>query len=321
MMLPFLFGFVAFGFRLCSTSPPRVLRPLFLTSSSNLPSQSDIYSASSTKTFANALNLTIEEVKAKQMEYRQSAEKLHNHLSATDLDGETKHELHCRHRFQYGRHPFICRNCWSYLPICVCKMSRIRSLPATKVILWTHHKEWGSPSNTGCILPLTLENTSMLMKGLPEHDEVFDELLHQTDILPVVLWTNDNKNKKCKQRPSCTIEELKNATKNRILLLVAVEGTWRNARRMVSKLPRHVQSLTLTREQVFGWSLSSKESSLLRPLRHSKSTNGGVCTAEAVVSALLHIERLTLAQGEEILSLVGTKVDLTTQYQGKVPRE
>ena len=317
-MLLFLFGFV-FGFRLGTTSRP-VLPSLFQTSSSNLPSQSDIFSASSAEAFALALNMTIDEVNVRQTEYKLASELLRSQLTAPDLDGETKHELHCRHRLEYGRHPFVCQKCWSYLPICTCKLARMHSLPETRVILWTHHKEWGSPSNTGCILPLTLGNTCMFMKGLPEHDLEFGTLLQQTDILPVVLWTADDKNENTNQRYSCTTEELKKASKQRGILLIAVEGTWRNARRMVSKLPCRVRRLTLTKEQVFGWSLSNRNS-LLRTLRHSKPTDGKVCTAEAVVSALVNLERLTPAQGEEILSLVSTKVDLTRQYQGKVPRE
>ena len=55
--------------------------------------------------------------------------------------------------------------------------------PCHSIVLWTHRQEWGSVSNTGSILPLILEKTRLLMKGLPEHEEEWKNLLLDHDVL------------------------------------------------------------------------------------------------------------------------------------------
>jgi len=124
------------------------------------------------------------------------------------------------------------------------------SLPfcVDQVVLWTHHREWTSISNSGSLLPLLLKNVTLLMKGLPEHDTKMNELLvHDPQRIIVVLWPdNDISTRQNHSNTTITnrktwqqIQEMVIDGSKKITLL-AVEGTWRTARRMESKLPPHV---------------------------------------------------------------------------------
>ena len=326
---------------------------------------------------------TIQQIHELRDNYNEAAKQLHTFMSNPKLDGGTKHQVHCQHRYTYGRQPFVCKDCWSYLPICICHKQNqggklvtgndndnvnhqgdtifqcVPRLPlpvvesrlqarSTKqndfdmidVIMWTHHKEWGSPSNTGSVLVVALTqldsrndsyaNSSrnvdghMLMKGYIGHDEQFEQLLRPRNdteiVIPVVLWApaaEDNTSKttivtssstsvvdegaevatcidgfKIKSRQEnyaiatsttpkrqfVSVDELlddlrkirtslheednendrvisqDNKKKKTVrLVVIAVEGTWNQAKRMVTKLPHHVRALHLSDIELFQW--------------------------------------------------------------------
>jgi DTW domain-containing protein YfiP len=265
----------------------------------------------------------------------------------------------------------VCPRCWSYRPICICSaynanenstapISERCNIGAT-VVVWTHHKEWGSPSNTGSVLNVALNvknnETSdsaslfdprrnscvMLMKGLPEHDLILQNLLQQEDVLPVVLWTKEGGEKVDQaekqanlQRPSyVSLHDLTARISNRSsgkVVLIAIEGTWTTARKMASKLPPSVPRLHLSAHEIFWLNLNKHDGADVRPasqasslpsksrlhsLRKQKSNSTKVCTAEAVVSALVGMTAVTVPEANEILHLVETKVRRTIDYQGK----
>jgi len=104
----------------------------------------------------------------------------------------------------------------------------------------------------------------MLMKGLPKHDKELQDILNSAEEtmsqqpdevgrpLVVVLWPSSS------AENLITLEELRETLetlaepsdddadgKNKQVVLLAVDGTWRNARRMVAKLPSHVKRLDL----------------------------------------------------------------------------
>ena len=91
------------------------------------------------------------------------------------------------------------------------------------------------------------------------------------------------------------------------IVLIALEGTWRNARRMLTKLGP-IGRLTLSEQDIHGWRHST---SSLRP----QASSGQACTAEAVVSALVALG-LEKSKGLSVLKLVEKKMDLTKRYQG-----
>ena len=324
---------------------------------------------SSPERYAGQLGLTTAQVQARKEEHAAASQALHEQLSRLPAsEGKLKHQLVCTHRYQYGKHPFVCQHCWSYLPICLCPPLReepkIALPPAVqRVVLWTHHREWTSISNSGSLLPLLLDDTKLYMKGLPQHDVEFHTLLSNAATtttesnMVIVLWPDNDTsssssshdgdsdsnnephqsktNRKTWHEVQEMIAQADSATRN--ITLLAMEGTWRTARRMASKLPSHVIRVALPSEAVY-WRQTtfqknnqSKDTtnqpqpparslSLLAQLRQQEGgSQDNLCTAEAVTAALVGLG-LSQDDGNRILTLIQTKVDRTRRYQGKLRR-
>jgi len=363
--------------------------------------------------YAQALNLSVEEVQAQKERRQQASNDLHKILQSSSLSGREKHQLQCQHLFQHGKHPFVCRDCWSYQPVCVCDNKHSVAAAVfkdhstkdneiiqnnTEVVVWTHHREWGLTSNTGIILSLTLPilgyQCRMLMKGLPEHDRIVEEILaplsnntknggelqtttvvgNENDDettnddpppLVVVLWPNvskktnttqkihksDSPNDAKNQPTFLSMQTIKHQLQKypqRKLVIIAIDGTWRNARRMVARLPSHLPRLDLSIDETFFANESTKNNnnnnnetalppedlvSILAPLRArgndgsssrndpNDDSNGvgqrQVCTAEAVVGALVGMGQLHPNQGSQILQVARAKVEKVCRYRGK----
>ena len=282
---------------------------------------------SSPERYAEALNMTVDNVRRRKEEFELLSNQLHQQLQDPTLTAKDKHQLQCSHRFTHGRHPFTCPDCWSYQPVCLCDRigEKRLSLPhpeQLQVLIWTHHREWGLTSNTGSIVARSVDNCRMLMKGLEEHDKILSECAEDENALSVVLWP-DSKNTGAK---SISLEEIQSVLTNskHKVNLICIDGTWRNARRMVGKLPDSVRRLDLPLESVFfsgNKGSNGNLESILAPLRSrgpsSKASNDRqVCTAEAIVGALRG-----LGWEEEcatkVLQLTERKVDLIRRYRGK----
>jgi hypothetical protein len=196
------------------------------------------------------------------------------------------------------------------------------------------------------------------MKGLPDHDnqlqtEYLDK--HPEDCLLVVLWPDNEAHKEKRDRKESTLNEEvvvadEGSTDGRVsvtdartrttaitlddikselaepdgrrVVLIAVDGTWRNARRMVSRLPRSIPRLDLPAD-VLKENLASTVS-LLSSIRSKGSTQGHyrqgtrdklVCTAEAVASILMALG-MKAKDGQFILDVAKTKVELVRRYRG-----
>ena len=213
----------------------------------------------------------------------------------------------------------------------------------------------------------------MLMKGLEEHDAELQQMLDvggedRRVVVPIVLWTestvssssgnnHDTDSKVSNKRQFVKVEQLrqellnastasasprdKNASSHDppvLLLLIALEGTWGQARRMSNKLPASVRGLSLSTEEIFGWRRVDDDrhltptsplipKSIIQPLRKQKTTRnlegdivdaGKVCTAEAVVSALLSLSVLNTVEAASLLDIAEQKVKDTAAYQGDV---
>lgn len=127
-----------------------------------------------------------------------------------------------------------------------------------------------------------------------------------------------------------TLNELQielDSTNGREVVLVAVDGTWRNARRMVGRLPSNIPRLDIPSSVVHDlFANQGSPSSLLSPIRSKGPSQraGGddslVCTAEAVVTAPKKLG-LNSGDADRILSLARTKVDLVRRYRGHVRNE
>jgi DTW domain-containing protein YfiP len=277
---------------------------------------------SSPERYAHALNLTVEQVAETKRNHVQAAEDLHQLLQQSDLSGTEKHHLLCRHRFRYGSHPFLCHDCWSYIPVCVCHQvgDQKRRLPANlEVVVWTHHGEWGLTSNTGCLLAKSLTPCNLWMKGLPEHDQQMEQLLADNTCQPVVLWAADSKSETTTPPSTITLDEILEKTHqlHQRVVLIAVDASWRNARRMVARLPANVPRLDLSANIVLPGG-TQHDKSILAPLRSRGpgTSQRQVCTAEAVVGALLALG-LKPEDGAHVLDITKKKVDLIRRYRGK----
>ena len=356
---------------------------------------------------------TVEHIYKIREDYHKAAQQLGMHMSNPNLDGSSKHQIHCQHRYNFGRQPGVCKDCWSYLPICVChkqpskedttlpknggihidpggenddddddddsifqRVPKLRLPPlrpenessaasgidVVDVIMWTHHKEWGSSSNTGSVLVVALQQLSrrsndahssitpdspvrgnMLMKGYLEHDDQLQQILQPRSdteiVIPVVLWApgaqdNDTSLRsstidvdhedeepeeateatRSPKREFVSVDELVNdlhrirtnitdsldddaivshkelPTRQTVrLVMIAVEGTWNNAKRMVTKLPGQIRALHLSDIELFQWRTNSiptngvcetttnghinRAVSILYPLRKQKTLN------------------------------------------------
>lgn len=347
---------------------------------------------SSAERFADSLKMTTQEVKeaiearrAESIALDERLSKLEDEnrsiLSAGEI-GKMKHRMICRHRYEHMRKPFVCRECWTDLPICVCKLFRTDKLSnqsdttvddaekgqkallpkgVERVIVWTHHEEWGRTANTGSLLPLGLERTEMLMKGLDEHDAIMNEILNSDDWIPVVLWPGNGNDDKfqtltlpdLRKRIGVVDEESRNTITNNTensgrYVLISIEGTWNNARKMANKLPSTVLRLDLGDEVAENFASSTKNGgilfnpdynsqldplsttclypSLLSPLRrqgrskHNRGKIENVSTLEATIVALLGLGLSNKAAGH-ILQVARTKVDRMLVYSGKYRSE
>ncbi|PNH07470.1 hypothetical protein TSOC_006074, partial [Tetrabaena socialis] len=83
---------------------------------------------------------------------------------------------------------FSCPNCWLLPGLCVCARMQRFSPRRTQVVVHAHHGEWGSASNSGTILPTSLEGSEILLYGHPEHDTRLQELLADTTRTTALLW-------------------------------------------------------------------------------------------------------------------------------------
>ncbi|KAL7530117.1 hypothetical protein ACHAXR_004848 [Thalassiosira sp. AJA248-18] len=189
--------------------------------------------------------------------------------------------------------------------------------------------------------------------------------LDDENYLAIVLWPDQSKTKPKgeEQSPgggdttlsssSISLGQVRaeiQSSKKRVVL-IAVDGTWRNARRMVARLPSTVRRLDLPEDVVYsylsadddrsGSNSDHQRSSILAPLRSrgesatgdyhdeaSNEKNDGnndqdincerqVCTAEAVVGALMSLGELDRDQGRHVLDVTRTKVDRIFRYRGK----
>lgn len=270
------------------------------------------YSVATPESYAESMNMTIEEMNG-AVASRSRAVDILNTALERETDPQIRRELVTQHRFAHGKHPFVCRRCWSYRPICLCSSIRKKhekpSVPCRAVVIWTHQDEWGSPSNTGSLIPLLLNDCHILMKGY-QHDSL--EVLTK-GYQPVVLWPEDESRKN-----NLTFLEPESLSKEELqdIVLVVPEGTWRQARRLASKLPHSWPRLSLSQDKL-SRVLPENGSSLLTLLRcRKKAPEVSVCTAEAIVAALLALG-LDDDNGQAILRWVRRKVNLTGRHQGK----
>eukprot|EP00668_Euglena_longa_P031281 GGOE01040456.1.p1 GENE.GGOE01040456.1~~GGOE01040456.1.p1 ORF type:complete len:433 (+),score=32.26 GGOE01040456.1:40-1299(+) len=238
--------------------------------------------------------------------------------------GEAKHAAHCWYILSCtqrgGRrgHSPVCPQCWANLPACVCDCIRSRCLPpGVELVVWMHHKEWGTPSNTGVLLARSLHGSRLLMKGLPEHDLELRTLLADPNRCCVTLWPGGSPDDHLS-----TAREVQAAAQGKATItLILLDGTWPGARRMRGRLPSTTKRWALSAEDLL-WhttgpgpeqqsikiSPSGPIQSLIAPLRKRNGMiHTEVCTAQAGVAALRALG-LGYSACQDLLALTQLKV-------------
>ena len=183
-------------------------------------------------------------------------------LSSRDVGGAQKHAALCEHLKERGaRSPSACPRCWVHREACVCTSATARA--PVDVAVWMHHREFGRASNTGTVLRDAFENCEILVKGHPADDAALAAMLGGA----AVLFPGEE---------AAPVSSLAAPPET----LIVVDATWRNARRMVRRLPPSVRRVKLDDDD-------ATEANLIAPLRRTRGREDvKVCTAQATLAAL-----------------------------------
>ena len=183
-------------------------------------------------------------------------------LSSSDVGGAQKHAALCEHLKERGaRSPSACPRCWVHREACVCTSATARA--PVDVAVWMHHREFGRASNTGTVLRDAFENCEILVKGHPADDAALAAMLGGA----AVLFPGEE---------AAPVSSLATPPET----LIVVDATWRNARRMVKRLPPSVRRVKLDDDD-------ATEANLIAPLRRTRGREDvKVCTAQAALAAL-----------------------------------
>lgn len=258
------------------------------------------------------------------------------------LSGAERHAAQCE-RILNGRPIFkrrrgrseVCPNCWGNTSACICELILDHPAPpGVDVVIWTHHKEWGLPSNTGVLLARSIRGARMLMKGLPAHDQELDALLADPGRCCVALWPGSWPGRQIASAAAAFaaadhIGAAAGGGRAPITLLL-LDTTWTGARRMARRLPEHVICWTLSEEDLLWQTLETTPGSgpspvpvksLIAPLRKRNGPIATeVCTAQAGVAALRALGA-PLHVCTELIDLIRTKVERVASIRSNQPAQ
>ncbi|GLC45797.1 hypothetical protein PLESTM_001780800 [Pleodorina starrii] len=177
---------------------------------------------------------------------------------------------------------FSCPHCWLLPGMCVCGRMQRFAPQRTRVVVHAHHGEWGSASNSGGLLPTSLEGSEILLYGHPEHDARMRDILADPSSTTALLWPGSDS-----LLPAQLNAIAEEQTGGRVTV-VALDATWSNARRMHGWFPKGTLTVRLPPEST----LKENKLSLLRPVRKYRGDleSGRVSTVEAVASLLYELE-------------------------------
>ncbi len=136
------------------------------------------------------------------------------------------------------RYRNLCRNCMQPDYGCYCEHIR----PVTSAIKWViliHPMEWRRRIATGRMSHLCLKNSELIVGQNYSHDKKLNLLLNDKQFFPMVLYPLGNS----KNLSNCTVEEIAQLwPKDKIPLLIAIDGTWATARKTM-RLSKNLQNL------------------------------------------------------------------------------
>ena len=252
-------------------------------------------------------------------------------LRDPSVSADDKHDAAASFSMNHGPAAFNCRKCWLLRGCCVCRMFTAlppHALGPHKVAVYLHHHEFGRGSSTGALVSTCLGGDTYVA-GLRKDEEALRALCERKGKKVAVLWPgegavsigdlgvsvhsgdgdrNQTQNQKQNQK-----ENQKETEEG--YTFVAIDGTWKNARNMLKRLPRDkVTLVSLPPEAFIGESVGGihtkpRPVSLLAPVRKYKGAPAGrTSTFEACV-ALLRALGVDEGLCEAQLENVKTKVD------------
>jgi len=221
---------------------------------------------------------------------------------------EQKHDLTARFAVEHGKAAFKCPGCWLLPGLCVCARLRGGSCAPHRLAVYIHHKEHGRGSNTGVLLQSTL-GASLHVSGLQSDEASLASLLQAAGPAAALLWPGEDA-----LSPAQFRAQLPPGAFERGVLLVAIDGCWNGARKMVNRLSPNLTRLRLDADAF------PPGRSLLAPVRKYEGEMGERhCTYEAVLAALLALGALPGGEEERtaLLRNVMTKVDGLLVYKNR----
>lgn len=272
-------------------------------------------------------------------------------LRDPSVSADDKHDAAASFSMNHGPAAFNCRRCWLLRGCCVCRM--LVSLPARalgphRIAVYLHHHEFGRGSSTGALVSACLGGDAYVA-GLRRDEEALRELCEREDGRVAVLWpgrgavcvgdlpgVGEEKEKNTHTRGKLHSDlgddgdddDTAGDGRGRGWTFIAIDGTWKNARNMLKRLPKDrvvlvslpPEAFRFVREANAGITGGTGDgASLLAPVRkYAGAPEGRTSTFEACV-ALLRALGVDEATCKAQLENVKTKVDAVKVQKSMAP--
>lgn len=163
-----------------------------------------------------------------------------------------------------------------HLGLCICEALRsIHTHTRTRITILMHVSEAHKPTSTGHLASLVLSNAEVRLRGLPHVATRLDDVATNArragaeSYRPIVLFPARN---------AIPLEEARRNIRGAQINLIVPEGTWRQARKVLTREPE------LTEVPVVRLPANTPPSQY--GLRRNVRDSGHLCTLEAIAVAL-----------------------------------
>jgi DTW domain-containing protein len=193
-----------------------------------------------------------------------------------------------------------CPQCRMVQQLCICALlPRIET--RTRVVVVVHHEEAQKPTNTGLLAARCLASSRVVVTGVRDQP-ITSSPLGDDDAPAALLFPSD--------------DATPLTSSSRIHTLVVPDGTWRQARKMRSRVPGLDALPCVT--------LAPPEAGQVEPTAYRLRTErreGGLATLEAIARALAILEQATHDANDverELLDIFRVMVDRTLWLRGSL---
>ncbi|ACO66111.1 predicted protein [Micromonas commoda] len=268
-------------------------------------------------------------------------------LRDPSVSADDKHDAAASFSMNHGPAAFNCRRCWLLRGCCVCRMLvslPVQALGPHRIAVYLHHHEFGRGSSTGALVSACLGGDAYVA-GLRRDEEALRELCEREDGRVAVLWPGrgavgvgdlpgivvgggEKKGRDGDEKGGDGDDEKGGDGGGRGWTFIAIDGTWKNARNMLKRLPKDrvvlvslpPEAFRFVREANAGITGGTGDgASLLAPVRkYAGAPEGRTSTFEACV-ALLRALGVDEATCKAQLENVKTKVDAVKVQKSMAP--